>query len=172
MTTEYSKILIGPSGETSRMFIINKDVANRSTDIPLDNINDEIYGINGDTFTKKQGNIHIFGFDTHGNKVPSNTPFMGYTASMHLYYKNNQSVYTVIPFNRYTINNPKFINEFTNVSSDQKVAICGYTYFASQPAAGNNQYVLKSDEAISFEEYIDTSKNLPTTVEGGWGFGI
>lgn len=177
MATEYSKILTGPSGETCRMFINNKDmvyngtdVVYKGTDIPLDNSNYEIYGISGETYTIKQGKSGIIGFDTYGNTIPSNTPFMGYTDAMELYYKNNAGAYDVIPFNRYNINNTNFINEFTNDSSTQKVAICGHTYFASQPAAVNNQYVLKSDEAISFQEYLDTSTKLPT--DGSWGFGL
>lgn len=207
MTREYSKILTGPSGETCRMFISNKDmlyngtdVVYKGTDIPLDNSNYEIYGISGETYTIKQGKSGIIGFDTYGNTIPSNTPFMGYintnTNAMELYYKNNTGAYDVIPFNKYNINNTNFINEFTNDSSTQKVAICGHTYIEYQPAddetpyalLGNKspkelagtKYLLKSDTEISFQEYLNTATKITptgtdengTALVGVWGFGV
>lgn len=207
MTREYSKILTGPSGETCRMFINNKDmlyngtdVVYKGTDIPLENSNYEIYGISGETYTIKQGKSGIIGFDTYGNTIPSNTPFMGYintnTNAMELYYKNNTNVYTPIPFNRYNINNTNFINEFTNDSSTQKVAICGHTYIEYQPADDastyqlldnkspkeltGTKYLLKSDTEISFQEYLNTATKITptgtdengTALVGVWGFGV
>ena len=203
MTREYSKILTGPSGETCRMFINNKDmlyngtdVVYKGTDIPLENSNYEIYGISGETYTIKQGKSGIIGFDTYGNTIPSNTPFMGYTDAMELYYKNNTNVYTPIPFNRYNINNTNFINEFTNDSSTQKVAICGHTYIEYQPADDastyqlldnkspkeltGTKYLLKSDTEISFQEYLNTATKITptgtdengTALVGVWGFGV